>query len=67
MINGKYCIGCSCYYYTNVTGSQYYCTTGIKNDEGQCPCTLCIVKMMCQKSCLEFTEFRKKGYPIYEL
>ncbi len=48
MNTNEHCSGCV----SNSCGSDQY------NDKGQCPCTKCVVKMMCKKACYDFLLFR---------
>ncbi len=52
-----YCVGCSCYY--EADGDYYYCNLGRANDSGQCPCSKCIVKPMCEQACPDFHSFEE--------
>jgi len=51
------CTGC-------VTYRQYFnnelipCSSEVYNSEGQCPCSNCIIKCMCQNACPDYHKFR---------
>jgi hypothetical protein len=55
-----YCEGCLTYNYEDGSGS-FGCTHDVYNVRGQCPCTGCIVKVMCTLACVEFDDFRDKN------
>jgi hypothetical protein len=48
----KECEGCATLGSTN---SCSYC-----NDKLTCPCSICLIKAMCNESCDEFEEYRRK-------
>jgi hypothetical protein len=50
-----HCEGCC----TSFNSQDESCQLSKHNDSGQCPCSTCIVKVMCEKSCDDFDEFRK--------
>jgi hypothetical protein len=52
----NYCEGCLSY--TGCYLIAYSCLFDFYNDEGQCPCTLCIIKVMCEDVCDDFTHFK---------
>ena len=54
-----YCDGCFSKHSHRKHGVliQPCCNMGY-NDKGQCPCTLCIVKMMCDSSCDDYFNYR---------
>jgi hypothetical protein len=68
-MGNNYCVGCSCYYEDK--GGYYYCNLEIGNDVGQCPCTRCVVKVMCERACPDFNKFKEtvgvKGLIRHEL
>ena len=68
-MSNSYCVGCSCYY-EDVRG-YYYCNLEIANGEGKCPCSHCIVKIMCERACPTFDAFKKaakaEGFINHEL
>ena len=45
-----YCKGCRIY-------SSKYKTSCVDNSDGDCPCSECIIKVMCRKACLEYDIF----------
>jgi hypothetical protein len=57
-ITPKHCIGCFVFNTDGLT-----CETSYQNN-GDCPCTECLVKTMCKTSCFTYNryadEFRKK-------
>jgi hypothetical protein len=57
----KSCRGCVTYKYNDVnidyTFSEETCRYHDYNDKSQCPCTECVVKMMCDVDCPVFTKF----------
>jgi len=52
----RYCTGCMCCYVDNE--QCFYCNLEITNDSGQCPCTNCIIKCMCELACPDFDAFK---------
>jgi len=53
------CSGCfSHIYYANNSDKISHCSFREYNDKGRCPCTLCIVKCMCQRACHDYLGFR---------
>ena len=70
MDNNNYCVGCSCYY-QHADEGYYYCNLGRVNSSGQCPCSMCIIKPMCQQACPAFHAFeetsKEKGLIRHEL
>lgn len=57
----NYCEGCFSYIYSTDTGEMLCCMFKVFNDEGQCPCTLCVVKMMCENACNDYHVFRNNA------
>lgn len=64
------CIGCRSYEIMKKTMSYYFrsaCTSGAKSipicdrrvlhAEGICPCSICLIKMMCQTKCEKFDAY----------
>ncbi len=53
------CKGCATYKYGAVDyeGGEKTCHYHGYNDKGQCPCTECIVKVMCNVNCHAFAKF----------
>jgi len=49
----NHCEGC-----LTTTSKTTYCTFIFYNNEGQCPCSKCIVKMMCERACYRFMTFK---------
>jgi len=47
----RFCEGCI---YSGV------CVARLNNGEGKCPCTQCLVKVMCKGNCVHFREFYSK-------
>jgi len=43
-MNNKHCFGCS-YYYWIIEGCDFE-----ELNTGECPCSICLVKVMCRKS-----------------
>jgi hypothetical protein len=41
-------------------GSDVDCPYVKQNEKGKCPCTLCIVKCMCEEGCPSFDVFKGK-------
>lgn len=43
------------------------CELTVNNINGKCPCTMCVIKVMCWTTCDNFASFRKqslyKNYP----
>ena len=60
----KMCKGC--WLYDNHGGCVYYKTILNKGkpDEIICPCTICLVKMMCDKTCSLLLKFRQPSHYI---
>ena len=54
-----YCEGC-----LTLTNANIICTFAHDNAEGQCPCTVCIIKMMCTEVCYKFVLFRYNVRPM---
>jgi len=50
--SNELCVGCS------YCGGLYRSNLKDANDSGQCPCTLCIVKCICNSPCPEFIAFK---------
>lgn len=51
----NHCIGCSAYIRSvSVLGETNYCSFRSDNSNGTCPCTECIVKVMCNDTCQNF-------------
>jgi hypothetical protein len=53
-----HCEGCLSHIYFLEKGEVIYCTLKEYNDEGQCPCSRCIVKMICEHACNDYHAFR---------
>jgi len=53
------CKGCRSnnYVLDDITFISDRCRYNRSNDEGKCPCTECIVKVMCNDPCREFEDF----------
>ena len=51
----NYCKGCITY------TREHGCHFSAHNDEaeGQCPCSQCIVKVMCENMCVDFMSYKK--------
>lgn len=55
-----HCNGCfTLTYFARVGRQATDCTYAVYNTFGQCPCTVCIVKCMCDKGCPDFDLFEK--------
>jgi hypothetical protein len=52
------CDGCSSDTYYDKAESGGCCKFNAYNDFGKCPCTRCIIKMMCEDVCDDFDKFR---------
>jgi hypothetical protein len=52
----SYCEGCLSY--TGCYLIAYSCLFDFYNNEGQCPCSNCIVKCMCEVNCEDFNKFK---------
>ena len=46
-----YCEGCA-------TSTEDQCDMSNINKEGECPCTECIIKMICRQGCNGYNEWR---------
>lgn len=53
----EHCKGCLSYK-IDVDGEEYHCHESQYNDVGQCPCSKCIVKMMCDVPCSDHFDFK---------
>lgn len=56
-----YCDGCFSYVYSVSRGKILYCSFKEYNEEGQCPCTTCVVKVMCEHACNDYHVFRNNA------
>ena len=52
-----YCMGCKTLHYINKFNEVTHCRFQTSNVEGKCPCSECIVKMMCDTDCPTFREY----------
>jgi len=52
------CDGCNCYV-ASVYPFVFACSFSNQNRKGECPCTKCIIKMMCEEPCDGYSEFSK--------
>jgi hypothetical protein len=59
----KYCNGCYSILFSDIFNE---CTFHPYNDNGNCPCTKCIIKMMCDDPCDDFSSFRLNTLWIIE-
>jgi len=59
----KHCYGCSKHKRYASDCSIKHCAFRLPND-GQCPCTDCVIKVMCQKQCADWLSFRDDVFPI---
>jgi len=52
------CDGCNCY---EPKGDPFdlACSHSNQNAEAECPCTQCIIKMICEEPCERYQDFRK--------
>ena len=50
----NHCIGCSAYIFDDSLSIISYCSFRKYNDNGTCPCSECVVKMMCNDPCSGF-------------
>ena len=57
MITNEHCKGCSATFYNDALDSMFVCNY-TQHNKGQCPCTECIVKMMCTNTCNSFMIWR---------
>lgn len=55
-----YCEGCRSY----AGIDSMYCSYMKFNQNSKCPCTLCIVKMVCLKACQDWKQFKKRSYEL---
>jgi len=60
MSTNKYCKGCYTLSYVYLYGPKLECTYVRYNKDGQCPCTKCIVKMICQQGCPEYDTYKRR-------
>jgi len=56
------CRGCATYedVRQGVDRSLIYCSYRIVNKDGRCPCTKCVVKVMCETACVVYNKYVKK-------
>lgn len=59
MNRNEYCDGCLSY-------DDEKCPLFYFNDYGECPCTNCILKMICMKRCKELSKFENLAYDRME-
>jgi len=52
------CNGCIIYEF--VESKNLRCGLSVKNFNGECPCSECVVKMMCSEECVDFKWFAKR-------
>jgi len=50
----QYCEGCPMYIKNDLLLG---CENSERNDQGECPCSHCIVKPMCDDSCIDFDDW----------
>lgn len=50
------CEGCT----THKVGEHFNCSFIADNEDGSCPCTKCIVKVICDEPCDDFEEWVDK-------
>jgi len=57
----EYCLGCSSLIdvYRPPAQIKQFCVYIISNSKGECPCSRCIVKIMCGVLCPSFYTFRQ--------
>jgi len=67
----EYCLGCvkliSIYWADHPGQTKQVCVYIIPNLNGNCPCTQCIVKVMCQVRCSSFYDFRWRVLSLKEI
>ena len=51
----KYCKGC--FTMRNEDGSERFCGNHVNNGKGECPCTNCLIKPMCNSACDDYDKF----------
>lgn len=59
IVYSDYCNGCLTLKYLTRIGPATNCVYTIYNEHGQCPCSICIVKCMCDQGCPVFDVFKK--------
>ena len=64
MIN-EYCVGCLSVELANNLNQDCYRMKD--NDDGKCPCVLCILKVMCTNECDPLIEWVKSNAPLKRL
>jgi len=52
----EYCEGCLTSYFV-VGNDAHLCGNSAYNKNGECPCSRCIVKMMCEELCYDYSKF----------
>lgn len=51
------CKGCYTYTYAHIT-----CPSGLRDRSDKCPCRICLIKVVCSKSCEEYEAFSDASY-----
>jgi len=59
MTNVDYCKGCATYKVKNSSDKLIPCSYLPDNIDGNCPCTECIIKVMCEHMCDRYISFAK--------
>lgn len=57
-INHNNCDGCAAYLST-IDPHDISCTHPRQNDKSECPCTICVIKVVCGDPCEDYLKFRK--------
>ena len=52
----KHCKGCT----INPESSPLECLVDKSNENGECPCSICLIKMVCAEECDTYQEYQNK-------
>ncbi len=63
MTSEKNCKGCRTL--ISIEKLNHDCCYYTYNENGDCPCTLCVIKAMCDKACDNYDEWTKKFDPVF--
>ena len=61
----KHCFGCIAYHEVYEFEKDVECSFQFSNIDGLCPCTNCIVKVICNQICDPFVDYCDKGEDKY--
>lgn len=60
MTDNKHCFGCVAYNTLSNPKDKVQCAFSFSNIDGRCPCTTCIVKVLCNEICDLFVDYCDK-------